>query len=91
MEHTLGVMLTIAACSWAMVLILVLMEHTLGDMIGERNTIKVFGVLILVLMEHTLGGSLGSSLHRALCVLILVLMEHTLGVYTTNATLTMAK
>ena len=56
------------------VLILVLMEHTLGVLHG---TGLHTGVLILVLMEHTLGVLHGTGLHTG--VLILVLMEHTLG------------
>ena len=56
MEHTLG---EIYYCSLEInkrVLILVLMEHTLGGYVVDEETGEyVIGVLILVLMEHTLG------------------------------------
>ena len=64
MEHTLGVLdkKTIAAVFG--VLILVLVEHTLGDgrescWNGEQP------VLILVLVEHTLGVDVDFELQRA--------------------------
>ena len=78
MEHTLGDFPN-AVLYKIPVLILVLMEHTLGgpDLGKSRrgNT-----VLILVLMEHTLGGNPCTLNDFAMVVLILVLMEHTLGV-----------
>ena len=43
---------TLAMCH---VLILVLVEHTLGDM-DNHNFDNMLDVLILVLVEHTLGG-----------------------------------
>ena len=60
------------------VLILVLVEHTLGG--ATRLPVnKPFFVLILVLVEHTLGGGLTVMLVSTRNVLILVLVEHTLG------------
>ena len=62
------------------VLILVLVEHTLG--VG-----KAFGlssqcsVLILVLVEHTLGVQDNENGCARFSVLILVLVEHTLGAF----------
>ena len=62
-----------------MVLILVLVEHTLGV---SRSTLHGcrLKVLILVLVEHTLGGLFRAQRYTAADVLILVLVEHTLGV-----------
>ena len=61
------------------VLILVLMEDTLG---GKDAEVKTFekAVLILVLMEDTLGAAIINEYNKVRCVLILVLMEDTLGV-----------
>ena len=60
------------------VLILVLVEHTLGDRIDSLNKGEE-RVLILVLVEHTLGAVWTAHVHRTIPVLILVLVEHTLG------------
>ena len=61
------------------VLILVLMEDTLGVGIELEGQDRKPGVLILVLMEDTLGASWESEIRDLLKVLILVLMEDTLG------------
>ena len=55
MEHTLGVADFGVVGSADVVLILVLVEHTLGD--GEARKDPTTGVLILVLVEHTLGAA----------------------------------
>ena len=81
MEDTLGaIMVTIREHLSRGVLILVLMEDTLGDQVIEQ-LVKNGAVLILVLMEDTLGESTFQEvLIKILQVLILVLMEDTLGV-----------
>ena len=63
-----------------MVLILVLVEHTLGAQRNSRNG-WTYDVLILVLVEHTLGVHGFGRCDLKLVVLILVLVEHTLGVH----------
>ena len=60
-----------------LVLILVLVEHTLGDTASCQQAV-FRGVLILVLVEHTLGVATGYFTIE-IKVLILVLVEHTLG------------
>ena len=60
------------------VLILVLVEHTLG--VFEISGVVILNdVLILVLVEHTLGVQGMSAERLKNMVLILVLVEHTLG------------
>ena len=55
MEHTLGVEYPQHFKEWVKgVLILVLMEHTLGALMAKSKSENI-PVLILVLMEHTLG------------------------------------
>ena len=79
MEHTLGVH-NRGDNSWLCraVLILVLVEHTLGDpQFNPMANPKL--VLILVLVEHTLGVPKFSFSLSYEVVLILVLVEHTLG------------
>ena len=61
------------------VLILVLMEDTLGERHRAVRQ-RIGGVLILVLMEDTLGDKQELAKEIELQVLILVLMEDTLGV-----------
>ena len=56
MEHTLGEVRLLLRKTIFKVLILVLMEHTLGVEYPQHFKEWVKGVLILVLMEHTLGG-----------------------------------
>ena len=60
------------------VLILVLVEHTLGDELNFGR-LSTSPVLILVLVEHTLGAHALHILVWWQRVLILVLVEHTLG------------
>ena len=60
------------------VLILVLVEHTLGAARLCRFLFSLF-VLILVLVEHTLGVGGRALCQAGISVLILVLVEHTLG------------
>ena len=60
------------------VLILVLVEHTLGEREFIHYAERKF-VLILVLVEHTLGGPSQKRASTRITVLILVLVEHTLG------------
>ena len=57
MEHTLGVTSCAAAGRIAAVLILVLVEHTLGEVARKTGSCGWLLVLILVLVEHTLGES----------------------------------
>ena len=81
MEDTLGASISIRMSAYRYVLILVLMEDTLGECCGLPGLSRIPRVLILVLMEDTLGEdnyvSVSLSLDK---VLILVLMEDTLGV-----------
>ena len=65
------------------VLILVLVDHTLGEYI---ITIMIYGltVLILVLVDHTLGVASTNATTTTNVVLILVLVDHTLGVTSIN-------
>ena len=60
------------------VLILVLVEHTLGEPFLTLVALPL-RVLILVLVEHTLGEIDGHTIVHYNFVLILVLVEHTLG------------
>ena len=64
------------------VLILVLVEHTLGGQCTIDEVEKWIKVLILVLVEHTLGAVTKGRITVTGTVLILVLVEHTLGVAT---------
>ena len=68
------------------VLILVLVEHTLGGF-NKLPKKKHDGVLILVLVEHTLGGATRLPVNKPFFVLILVLVEHTLGGFHANSRL----
>ena len=65
------------------VLILVLVDHTLGVTDKEYKEIMALIVLILVLVDHTLGESHGffNLVIMWLEVLILVLVDHTLGAF----------
>ena len=60
------------------VLILVLVDHTLGEVRGCTNTAS-YTVLILVLVDHTLGAEAAGDKKITGFVLILVLVDHTLG------------
>ncbi len=72
-------------CANTAVLILVLVEHTLGECsLWDLNRYQT-EVLILVLVEHTLGAMRRVSWSRLRPqVLILVLVEHTLGAVKMN-------
>ena len=61
------------------VLILVLMEYSLGGDVRTGDTDALGNVLILVLMEYALGEEDKSTIDEILRVLILVLMEYALG------------
>ena len=77
MEHTLGAASVATTATSRSVLILVLVEHTLGGPAIYVNLLPA--VLILVLVEHTLGVAAALATIAAANVLILVLVEHTLG------------
>ena len=65
------------------VLILVLMEDTLREKLGQTEMEKYY-VLILVLMEDTLRDCYSANSISVECVLILVLMEDTLREHVWN-------
>ena len=67
----------------SVVLILVLVEHTLRDLINKGEEFTNI-VLILVLVEHTLRVVNMIVLVQRIKVLILVLVEHTLRVSMTR-------
>ena len=77
MEDTLGDPLLAGSFVNTTVLILVLMEDTLGAQ--RLQLVSGIKVLILVLMEDTLGVNNKSYKFGSIDVLILVLMEDTLG------------
>ena len=84
MEDTLGVEGRFTIGSRTRVLILVLMEDTLGVIRSIVTIVNEGSVLILVLMEDTLGGVLIFIMNAINLVLILVLMEDTLGAMCCN-------
>ena len=65
--------------AWS-VLILVLVDHALGDIEFTDKNILAIKVLILVLVDHALGELSISLSYACSFVLILVLVDHALGV-----------